>query len=84
MENKPLVYHVRRLALNTTIHDLHVSNSQYVIGSIAVIITSCQQNNAHYHLNIMDGENIKDTAIVSMLSSTYDLFDFFLFLFIYH
>ena len=64
IENIPTHWHARRLALNYTIQDLHLSTNEYGINSLVALVTHFQQINGQYHFKIKDGETNDDTATV--------------------
>lgn len=74
VENIPQVCHNRRLTPNTTINELRTCNQQYSVGSVAVVITSCQQNNNQYEFDIKDGQTTNDTALLHLGDAYKDFF----------
>lgn len=61
------IYKKHRLALDTTIYNLLVSNGTYPLGSITTIVIGFQQKSKQVELNIKDGKTLGDNAIVSLL-----------------
>jgi len=77
VENIPQVCQQRKLAPDSTIHEVLVSNDTYSIGSVAALVINCEPNNNKFDLTIKDGDTPNDIAIVRLLASTTTLSFYF-------
>ena len=64
VQNIAQVCSQRKLAPDTTIHELVESNDNYVVGSVAAIVIACKQVDEQFDLNLKDGDVATDTTMV--------------------